>query len=206
MAMQSIWYFTDLPKEIVDILDKDISDKFDESMEESQIGSYTLNKRIRNSENAWINTFHWLGGFVWHYIERANRENFLYDLRCIDGESLQYTKYEEGCFYSWHNDAGLPEQYKPSSIANKKGGIADDYLSEQTELVRKLSFVLQLSDPEDYEGGNLQILDETGKMYVAPRKRGSIILFDSRAQHRVCKIKKGIRKSIVGWAVGPRWK
>ena len=70
----------------------------------------------------------------------------------------------------------------------------------------KLSFSLQLSDPDDYEGGNFQLIDESGKLYVAPRKRGTIILFDSRTQHRVLKVKKGRRKSIVGWVVGPRWK
>jgi len=36
---------------------------------------------------------------------RANRENFLYDLSNIDGESLQYTVYGEGEYYGWHNDA-----------------------------------------------------------------------------------------------------
>jgi PKHD-type hydroxylase len=73
-------------------------------------------------------------------------------------------------------------------------------------MVRKLSFVLQLSDPEDYEGGNLQLLDESGSTYFAPRQKGTMILFDSRTQHRVLKVKKGVRKSIVGWTVGPRWK
>ena len=73
-------------------------------------------------------------------------------------------------------------------------------------MVRKLSFVLQLSDPDDYEGGNLQLLDEGGKSYIAPRQRGTMILFDSRTQHRVLKVTKGCRKSLVGWTVGPRWK
>ena len=45
-----------------------------------------------------------------------------------------------------------------------------------------------------------------GSKYVAPRKRGTIVLFDSRTQHCVNKVKKGVRKSIVGWTVGPRWK
>ena len=73
-------------------------------------------------------------------------------------------------------------------------------------MVRKLSFALQLSDPDDYEGGNVQLLDESGSNYLAPRKRGTMILFDSRTQHRVLKVTKGVRKSIVGWTVGPRWK
>ena len=143
---------------------------------------------------------------MWHYIERANRENFLYDLRCVDGESMQYTRYGEGQFYSWHNDAGLQTQYKPVSIGNRTDGLGQDFLNENTEMVRKLSFVLQLSDPDDYEGGNLQLLDEAGKSYIAPRQRGTMILFDSRTMHRVLKVKSGVRKSIVGWTVGPRWK
>jgi PKHD-type hydroxylase len=73
-------------------------------------------------------------------------------------------------------------------------------------MVRKLSFSIQLSDPDDYEGGNVQLLDEAGNNYIAPRKRGCICLFDSRTQHRVLKVTKGTRKSIVGWVVGPRWK
>ena len=47
---------------------------------------------------------------------------------------------------------------------------------------------------------------EKGDKYVAPRQRGSIMLFDSRTMHRVCKVTKGTRKSLVGWVVGPRWK
>ena len=81
-----------------------------------------------------------------------------------------------------------------------------EFLNENTELVRKLSFAMQLSDPDDYEGGNLQLMDEHNKSYIAPRQRGSIILFDSRTPHRVHKVRKGERKSLVGWVVGPRWK
>ena len=77
---------------------------------------------------------------------------------------------------------------------------------ENIEMVRKLSFSLQLSHPDDYEGGNVQLLDEAGNSYITPRQRGTIVLFDSRTQHRVLKVTKGVRKSIVGWTVGPRWK
>ena len=70
----------------------------------------------------------------------------------------------------------------------------------------KISFAMQLSDPDDYEGGNVQLLAEDGSSYLVPRHRGTICLFDSRTQHRVLKVRKGTRKSIVGWVVGPRWK
>ena len=65
---------------------------------------------------------------------------------------------------------------------------------------------MQLSDPDDYEGGNVQLLDEGNNSYFAPRKRGTMIFFDSRTQHRVLKVTKGVRKSLVGWVCGPRWR
>ena len=210
MAYQSIWYFTNIPEEIVDIIERDLSEQFDPNMADSRLHGDALNKEKRNSQNAWIPTSHWVGGFIWHYIERANRENFLYDLRCIDGESMQYTRYGEGQFYGWHNDAGLATQYKPESIGARSNSDSEvatkDFISTSVEQVRKLSFAMQLSDPDDYEGGNVQLLDEAGNSYICPRQRGTIILFDSRTQHRVLKVTKGIRKSIVGWTVGPRWK
>ena len=206
MAFQSVWYYTNLPGDIVDIIERDVADNFDESISDSKLHGDTLNKDKRNSKNAWIPTDHWVGGFLWHYVQRANRENFLYELTNIDNESMQYTHYGEGMFYGWHNDAGLATQYKPISFGNRSDGLEQDFLKTQVELVRKISFSLQLSDPDDYEGGNVQLIDEMGKHYVAPRKKGTIVLFDSRTQHRVLKVKKGLRKSIVGWVVGPRWK
>ena len=206
MAYQSVWYFTDVPSDIVKIIEKDLEKNFDHEMEESCLIGGATDKKKRNSENAWVPSHHWLGGFLWHYIERANRENFLYDLRCIDGESMQYTRYSAGQFYGWHNDAGFSQFYKPVSDGRSEKGLGEDFIQEKCELIRKLSFVLQLSEYDEYEGGNLQLLDESGNPYFAPRKRGTIILFDSRTQHRVLPVKSGIRKSIVGWTIGPRWK
>ena len=206
MAFQSVWYYTSLPEDIVDIIERDLTETFDPSMADSRLHGDSLNKDKRNSENTWIPTTHWVAGFLWHYVQRANRENFLYDLRNIDGESMQYTRYGEGQFYGWHNDAGLATQYKPVSVGNHDQGRQQDFVNESLELVRKLSFSIQLSAPEEYEGGNFQLLDEAGHSYIAPRQRGCIVLFDSRTQHRVLKVTKGTRKSIVGWVVGPRWK
>ena len=206
MAFQTVWFQTGLPEEVVDIIERDLTAQYEAKMADSRLHGDALNKDKRNSMNAWVPTQHWVGGFIWHYIERANRENFLYDLTCVDGESIQFTRYQEGQYYGWHNDSGLATHYKPVSIGNRTDGRAQDFMNENTELVRKLSFALQLSDPDDYEGGNVQFLDEGGSSYIAPRQRGCIMLFDSRTQHRVLKVTKGVRKSIVGWTVGPRWK
>tara|TARA_B100000131_G_scaffold308829_1_gene338609 strand:+ start:5514 stop:6146 length:633 start_codon:yes stop_codon:yes gene_type:complete len=210
MAFQNVWYYTDLPDKIIDIIEEDLTKNFDPKMRESRLHGDAVNTNKRNSYNAWIPTNYWVAGFLWHYVQRANRENFLFDLSCIDNESLQYTRYGEGQFYTWHNDAGLSTQYKPNIVGRQgnDGEMKEDFLNKNTEYVRKLSFSLQLSDPDDYEGGNVILLDEGGsnKKYVAPRKKGSIILFDSRTKHCVNVVKKGVRKSIVGWVVGPRWR
>ena len=69
----------------------------------------------------------------------------------------------------------------------------------------KLSFIIQLSDVDDYEGGNVQFLDEGGGKYYMPRQRGCIGVFDSRTQHRVQKVTKRRRKSLIGFCLGPQW-
>ena len=206
MAFQTVWYSTELPKNIIEVISDELGFNFDPEMIESTVYGNTLRKDLRNSKNAWIPSEHWIGGFIWHYIERANRENFLYDITNIDSESIQYTSYSVGQYYGWHTDSDLSIHYKPEEIKESETINPIEYLNKTCESVRKISFVLQLSDPDDYEGGNLQLLASNGKPYFAPRKRGTIILFDSRTQHRVLKVTKGIRKSLVGWVVGPRWR
>ena len=213
MAYQTVWYFSSLPKDIVEILEKDLIETFDNELKPSVLGGDLIDEKVMNSKNAWIPTSHWVGGFIWHYIQIANRTNFLYDLSHIDAETIQYTKYGVGDYYNWHQDSGLNTYYEPIKTEQAVEGSLDnndEFLINSVkincEIVRKLSFSIQLSDPDDYEGGNLQLMDENNKSYIAPRQRGSIILFDSRTPHRVQKVRRGERKSIVGWVVGPRWK
>jgi len=208
MAHQTIWYFSEIPKDLVNILENDTTNLYANNLQISKLYGDQLDKKKRNSKNVWIPTSHWIGGFIWHYVQRANRENFMYDISNIDGENIQFTYYGEGEYYHWHNDAGLALSSKPygerSSHVTQE--VISDFVNKNCEYVRKLSIVIQLSDPDDYEGGNLQIMDETGKSYIAPRQRGTVIVFDSRSQHRVLKVRKGLRKSLVAWIVGPRWK
>ena len=203
-----MWFLSELPEEIAEIIERSATERYDSQMFDSKLHGDALNQDKRNSQNTWITTDDWIGGFVWNFVMKANRDNFLYNITNIDGENIQFTKYGEGQFYGWHNDAGLSTHYKPVASSNRgdKDAISQDFVNENCELIRKLSVVIQLSDPDDYEGGNLQLLDESGKSYIVPRKRGTVVVFDSRTQHRVLKVKKGIRKSLVAWAVGPRWK
>ncbi len=70
---------------------------------------------------------------------------------------------------------------------------------------RKLSFSLQLTDPADYDGCELE-LHGGAKSLVAPRMRGAIITFPSSAMHRVTPIRRGIRRAVVIWTAGPSFR
>ena len=205
MAFLTTWSMTDLPSEMIDILEKDI-EKFDDWQDDSKVMGNQLAPKIRNSKNAWIPTEHWIGGLIWYYIQKANRENFLYDLWDIDGGSIQYTHYEPGDYYTWHVDGDITSTFKPNIKPGSGVNISQDQVLQKGECVRKLSFSLQLSDPKDYKGGEVEFINSAGERYFAPKQKGTLIVFDSRTKHRVRTVKSGLRKSLVGWVVGPRWK
>jgi len=72
---------------------------------------------------------------------------------------------------------------------------------------RQLSKTMPLNDPLEYEGGEFQI--QTGlpeQPLIVEQKRGTAIIFPSFMLHRVTPITLGVRKSIVVWAVGPKFK
>jgi PKHD-type hydroxylase len=96
-------------------------------------------------------------------------------------ERLQYTIYDagEGGHYDWHVDHGTV-----------------------TPVPRKLSLVLQLSDPSSYEGCELQI-HAGNKIETPPIERGTVILFPAYVLHRVTPITMGTRRSLVSWISGP---
>jgi len=202
MAFQTLWYHTDLPDELIDIMVKDLK-KHDERMDVSVLYGGATDLKKRNSKNTWISTANWIGSFCLSYVMRANRENFLYDIEGFDGENMQYTEYGEGEFYQWHVDAGLSNLFKPGCNRDAWG---NDFVQSNSEKVRKLSFALQLSGHDEYEGGEFQFQDENSNSYFVPKKKGTIIIFDSRARHRVKRVTKGVRRSLVGPTMGPRWK
>ena len=211
MAFQSVWYETKLPSEIVTILEKTLEEKYDEELIKSVVdkgGGTVVNEKIRKAKNAWLPSTHWISGFIMHFVNLANTQNFCYDLTGLDGQTAQYTIYDKGEFYNWHCDQGVSTFYKPESnqVHGHDDKLLKDKLSVDSELVRKLSFSLQLSNDEDYKGGELQIMDETDGIYEVPKKKGLLVCFDSRARHRVNKVTSGRRKSLVGWVVGPRWR
>lgn len=121
----------------------------------------------------------WLFDRLMNYIGIANEEMWGFDLHGLT-DSIQYTEYdgsEEG-FYNWHIDIGTKE------------------LS-----LRKISLVVQLSDPDEYEGGHLEIKQGSGESRPTKTK-GSVIIFPSYLLHRVTPVTSGTRKSLVLWAGG----
>ena len=186
MSMDTLWYTTKLPHEMISLLEKDLH-QFDESLNTAvTMGGVDFQKR--NSKTTWINSSHWVCGLCYHYVLLANRTNFLYNIDGFDVETMQYTSYSKGEYYGWHNDAGLSSVQSPN------------------DTIRKLSITIQLSDPEDYSGGEVQFMRDDGRTYFAPKEKGTIIIFDSRVAHRARKVYSGTRKSLVGWVIGPRWK
>ena len=98
MADLVCWNFTELPIDVIDTLEKDIQ-KFDSSLQQSELVGDSVDLQIRNSGNTWISTSHWIGGWLWYYVSKMNRDNFMYDIVDIDDGYLQYTSYGEGQFY-----------------------------------------------------------------------------------------------------------
>ena len=192
---------------MMDIIEADLSKNFDHQMQTSRLmgGHADLDKR--NSKNAWVSTTYWLGGLIWHYFKQANDDVFHYDLDHIDGESMQYTHYALNDHYDWHQDEGLGSLYKPQAGSNRNDeAVLQDWVNEGCQRIRKLSCILQLADGDDYEGGDTQVRDVDNTMVTLPKERGSLFFFDSRLPHRAMTVKKGFRKSLIIWAVGPRWR
>ena len=99
---------------------------------------------------------------------------------------LQFTEYADvGHKYDMHHDVDI----------NRQDGRH-----------RKLSIVVQLTDPEEYEGGILSFTHTQNPDPKALIKQGSIICFLSYLEHGVSPITKGSRTSLVGWFEGPRWR
>ena len=74
-------------------------------------------------------------------------------------------------------------------------------------MLRNLSFILQLLTLEYYQGCTIEMTNtDDDDVYLVPRRRGTFIVFDSRTAHRVTEVTGGIRKTLVGWVIGPRWR
>ena len=190
---------TKLPKDICEGIIKQYSNKelkdavVQQYPRDSIEGKERSDPENRKTEIHWIDQKEWVAGMISYYVEHINDLYFRYDLTAISGGQFQFSVYRDGAHYNWHTDESRNLRY----------------VAEKQETVRKLSFSLQLSDPDDYEGGDLvfkNITSEKDYEMVQTREQGSLIIFDSRQIHKVTPVTSGVRYALVGWYVGPAWR
>lgn len=152
----------------------------------SQSENFRNDETVRRSKVAFIPSNDadttWIFRKITDAVNYLNNNYFGYDIDKI--ETLQFSEYkdENQGFYEKHTDALYVSGFN-----------------------RKLSFTVQLSDPESYEGGEL-FLHNGHIPDCGIRDLGSMTIFPSYTLHEVAPVTKGIRYSLVGWALGPRFK
>jgi len=150
-------------------------------------------KKKRNSNICWFND-RWIYKEIQPYVHIANQNapwNFEWDW----SESCQFTKYKKGQYYDWHCDSWEQTYEHEGPLKGK---------------IRKLSVTVSLSNPKDYNGGELEFDFRNQDPDKKPNKRickeiksqGSIVVFPSFVWHRVKPVTKGIRYSLVMWNCG----
>ena len=139
---------------------------------------------FRDSRISWIRPgpeTEWIFVRVLEVVRQVNAAHYEIEIAGFT-EPLQVAQYGEGQHYDWHLDIG-------------NGGLS----------VRKISFIAQLTDPADYEGGAVEILTAM-EPHAMPRPLGSVIVFPSYLLHRVAPVTRGLRHSLVGWIGGPHFR
>ena len=105
MTYQSVWYHTEIPRHLIDTIEKDINDcHLDMQLQDAAIGHHEMINSYRNSKVSFIPPSHWIVGFCYNYILQANRDNFQYDIAGFEDNNMQYTVYNPGEYYHWHFD------------------------------------------------------------------------------------------------------
>ena len=116
------------------------------------------------------------------FIQKSNLNHFGFgDIQIT--EQAQFTEYPEGGFYDWHIDCDVDMKHEPP--------------------VRKISMTLLLSPENQFEGGDLELM-EPGKFIKL--KQGHAIMFASFLNHRVNPVIRGVRQSLVMWFGGTPFK
>lgn len=143
--------------------------------------------QVRNSDVAWIginNESQWIYDRLAYIARQLNGQFYKFDIQGFN-EDFQYTVYQgsDAGHYTWHQDYNTNNHSAP----------------------RKLSLVLQLSDPSEYEGGDLEIMFSPEPTKIK-KEKGFIAMFPSFMLHRVTPVTSGIRKTLVVWICGNSFK
>lgn len=151
-------------------------------------GTGVVNDNVRRSGINWMPNLpetKWVFDILANVVSTINAQYFRFELSGF-GEQIQLTNYDESekGMYGWHIDMSQ----SPSAPC------------------RKLSIVLQLSDPADYEGGTLEIQSHGRESVKMRKQRGLIVAFPSWTLHQVTPVTQGNRQSLVAWISGPPFK
>lgn len=160
-----------------------------QSNEQGQVGGAPTKEKlleVRRSQVSWLRKTQenaWVFERLAHIAASLNSEYYKFDLTGF-GEPFQLTNYDQADqgMYSWHVDFG-----------------------GHRRISRKLSLVVQLTDPSEYEGGNLQVMVGP-KIQTVRKQRGFVVAFPSYILHQVTPVTQGTRQSLVAWASGPQFK
>lgn len=140
---------------------------------------------IRTSRVSWLTGQDWVLNSLYDFVDEANQIAF--NLNVYKKADIQFTEYygSEGGHYSLHHDIDW----------NRSDG-----------LDRKVSITVQLSDPSEYEGGAFQFSETESPDPNLSRAKGTVLVFPSYLQHAVSPVTSGIRRSLVAWFEGPKWR
>jgi PKHD-type hydroxylase len=157
-------------------------------------GEKYIDESIRKTNVIFWDANHWISGITMHYAQQANSEIWQYQTNLSQG--TQFAHYDEGGTYDWHKDE-FDQPFGDESPHSWQGKS------------RKLSVSVNLSNPDDYEGGDIRFKDTYGteiddpEMLAKIRQRGSVIVFPSYVLHTVTPVSSGKRYSLVSWIIGP---
>lgn len=70
-------------------------------------------------------------------------------------------------------------------------------------MCRKLTMIVQFSDPSEYAGGDLEVVGMGEHWSTIPRVRGLGVVFPSWTRHRVTPVEAGLRWTVAVWGYGP---
>tara|TARA_B100001094_G_scaffold192836_1_gene186688 strand:+ start:6147 stop:6728 length:582 start_codon:yes stop_codon:yes gene_type:complete len=183
IAEANVFYEQAIPKDLVDLMVEELP-KHNDTYATASVGDWDdgrIAMEERNSKVSWMYEDDWCSSIFSHYFSIANKEQWEYDLNFLDG--VQVTKYMPGDHYTWHSDYGTVEDNR---------------------FTRKLSATMLVTDPSEFKGGDLEFIDYHNNLIVAPKSKGTMIVFDSRIPHRVTPVTSGQRISLVTWMLGPK--
>ena len=147
-----------------------------------ELGNDTDSYETNNRDIAYIKPADhskWLYDLLFPIALEANKQFYHFDIDIVT-DPIHYVVYpEDGGHLDWHLDVG-------GFSVNK----------------RKLAMTVQLSDPNDYEGGDLQIWGGGQEPISVKRNKGDVSVFPSFLLHRVTPITRGQRKILVFWTGG----